>query len=139
MGCDFYIYIYLEIHHTNGISFYELPTKRGYYCDLDCGIYDSDDDEKDYYYNSIEYTKLYDDMKKLCLTPRKPLVIYDNNSFILPKFETKYLSIIQNKINKKNVEEYTRYEDTGSFTNMEQVIKVIKKEERYDSYDSESD
>jgi hypothetical protein len=137
MGCDFYIYVYLEIHHINGISYYELPTIRGYYCDLECGVFDSDDDEKDYYYNSKEYNKLYKNMKKICLTPRKPVVIYENNSFISPKLETKYLSIIQNKINNKNVEKYIRYKDTGIFTNMEQVIKVVKKEERYDPFDSE--
>ena len=38
MGCDYYIYVYLEIHHTNGISYYPLPTIRGYYCDLECVI-----------------------------------------------------------------------------------------------------
>jgi len=112
MGCDFYIFVYLEIQHINGISYYELPTIRGYYCDLDCGIYDSDDDVIDYYYNSIEYNTLYENMKKICLTPRKPVVIYDNNSFISSKFEIKYLAIIQNKINKKYVKKYTRYEET---------------------------
>ena len=132
MGCDFYIYVYLEIQHINGISYYELPTIRGYYCDLECGVYDSDDDEIDYYYNSIEYNALYENMKKICLTPRKPVVIYDNNSFISSKFEMKYLPIIQNKINKKYVKKYSRYEDTGIFTNIEQLIKVVKKEERYD-------
>lgn len=132
MGCDFYIYVYLEIHHINGISYCELPTIRGYYCDLECGVYDSDDDEIDHYYNSIEYNVLYENMKKICLTPRKPVVIYDNNSFITSKFEMKYLPIIQNKINKKYVKKYTRYEDTGGFTNIEQIIKVVKKEERYE-------
>ena len=125
MGCDFYIRVYLEIQHMNGISYCELPTIRGYYCDLECGVCDSDDDEMDYYYNSIEYDALYENMKKICLTPRKPVVIYDNNSFLSSKFETKYLPIIQNKIN-------SRCEDTGIFTNIEQIIKVVKKEERYD-------
>jgi len=132
MGCDFYIYVYLEIQHINGISYYELPTIRGYYCDLECGVYDSDDDEIDYYYNSIEYKALCENMTKICLTPRKPVVIYDNNSFISSKFEMKYLPIIQNKINKKYVNKYTRYEDTGVFTQIEQIIKIVKKEERYD-------
>jgi len=132
MGCDFYIHVYLEIQHINGISYYELPTIRGYYCDLECGVYDSDDDKIDYYYNSIEYNALYENMKKICLTPRKPVVIYDNNSFISSKFEMKYLAIIQNKINKKYVKKNSRYEDTGIFTNIEQIIKVVKKEERYD-------
>jgi hypothetical protein len=69
MGCDFYIYVYLEIQHTNGISYYQFPTIRGYYCDIECGIYDSDDDEEDYYYNSEEYETLYNNMKKMCVNP----------------------------------------------------------------------
>lgn len=44
----------------------------------------------------------------------------------------KYLPIIQNKINKKYVEKYPRHKDTGSFTSIQQIIKVTKKEERYD-------
>jgi hypothetical protein len=82
-------------------------------------------------YNSIEYNALYENMKKICLTPRKPVVIYDNNSFISSKFEMKYLSIIQDKIKKNCMKKYTRYEDTGVFTNIKQIIKVVKKEERY--------
>ena len=136
MGCDFYIYVYLEIEHNAGISYYEFPTIRGYYCDLECGIYDSDDDENDYYYNLSEYQLLYENMKKVCLTPRKPVVIYNNNSFISPKLEMKYLPIIQNKINKKYVKKYSRYEDTGIFTSIEEIINVVKKEERYDPYEA---
>jgi hypothetical protein len=131
MGCDFYIHIYLEIEHINGISYYQLPTIRGYYCDLECGICDSDDDENDYYYNSPEYKTLYENMKKICLTPRKPVVIYNNNEFITTKFQEKYLPIIQDKIKKKYVEKYPLYEDTGTFKNIGQVLRVIKKEERY--------
>ena len=139
MGCDFYIYCYLEIQHNTGISYYELPTIRGYYCDLECGVCDSDDDENDYYYNSTEYKTLYDNMKKMCLTPRKPVVIYNNNSFISQKFEIKYLPIIQDKINKTYLEKNHRYKDTGTFTSIEQVIKITKKEERYDPYDDDAD
>jgi hypothetical protein len=136
MGCDFYIYIYLEIQHNKGISYYEFPVIRGYYCDLECGICDSDDDENDYYYNSTEYNTLYENMKKLCLTPRKPVIIYSNNSFTEPKFEMKYLSIIQDKMNKKNVKKYHRYKDTADFTSIEQVIKITKKEDRYKVYEN---
>ena len=134
MGCDFYIYNYLEIHHIHGISYYQLPIILGYYCDLECGVCDSDDDENNYYYNSIEYKSLYENMKKTCLTPRKPVVIYNDNSFITPTLEMKYLPIIQNKINKKYVEKYTQYKDTGEFTKIEEIINVVKKEERYDSF-----
>jgi hypothetical protein len=44
----------------------------------------------------------------------------------------KYLPIIQNKIKKTYVEKYARYKDTGIFTSIEEIINVIKKEERYD-------
>jgi hypothetical protein len=134
MGCDYYIYDYLEIQHVNGISYYEFPTIRGYYCDLECGFYDSDDDENDYYFNSPEYETLYENMKKICLTPRKPVFIYNNNSFTSPKLEMKYLPIIQKKIKTKCVEKYARYKDTGIFTRIEEIIHVIKKEERYDPF-----
>lgn len=136
MGCDYYIYIYLEIQHTNGTSYYSLPTIRGYYCELDYGLVDSDDDANDHYYNSAEHESLYENMKKLCLTPRKPVIIYNNKSFITPRFETKYLPIIQDKINKKYVEKYYRHKDTGRFTSMDDIIAITKKEERYDPYES---
>ncbi len=134
MGCDFYVYVYLEIEHSNGISYYEFPTMRGYYSNIDCVICDSDDDENDYY-NSTEYKALYENMKKFCLMPRKPVIIYDNKQFISDKFKIKYLPIIQDKIHKKYVNKYSHYEDTGIFTNMEQIIKITKKEERYDPYE----
>lgn len=134
MGCDYYIYIYLEIEHSKGISYYRLPTIRGYYCDLDCGICDSDDDESDYYYRSTEFQTLYENMKKMCLTPRKPLVIYDNQSFRTPKLEQKYLPIIQDKLNKKYVEKPAIYKDTGTFTDISQIIKITRKEKRYDPW-----
>ena len=132
MGCDYYIYNYLEILHINGISYYELPTIRGYYCELECGVYDSDDDINDYYYNSTEYNTLYENMKKICLTPRKSVLIYNNNSFLSPKLQIKYLPIILNKIKNIYVDKYARYKDTGIFTSIEQIINVIKKEQRYD-------
>ena len=46
----------------------------------------------------------------------------------------KYLPFITDKINKQYVEKYPRYKDTGTFTSIEQVIKITKKEERYDPY-----
>ena len=136
MGCDFYIRIYLEIHHNNGISYYEFPTMRGYYCELDGIAFDSDNDNDNYndQDNSMqdEYETLYENIKRYYLTPRKPVVIYNNNSFLSSKCEMKYLPNIQDKINNKNGNKYCRYQDTGTFTSIEQVITVIKKEERYE-------
>jgi hypothetical protein len=132
MGCDYYICVYLEIQHTNGVSYYQLPTIRGYYCDLEYGVHDSDDDEHDYYYHSAEYQALYETYTKLCLTPRKPVVIYKNNAFTSNRFEMKYLPMIQYKLNKKYVETYSRYKDSGTFTSIEDVIQITKKEERHE-------
>jgi hypothetical protein len=132
MGCDYYINVYLEIEHINGISYCELPTIRGYFSDLECGVYDSDDEEKDIYYNSEEYSELYTNMIKLCLTPRKPVVIYCNNSFTNERFQDKYLQIIQNKLDKININEYSRFTDSGNFTNINEIIRINKKELRYE-------
>ena len=74
--------------------------------------------------------------KKLKKQGLIPVVIYNNNSFISPKLEMKYLPIIQNKINKKYVKKYSPYEDTGIFTSIEEIINVVKKEERYDPYEA---
>jgi hypothetical protein len=100
-------------------------------------VCDSDDDENDYYYNSIEYQLLYTNMKKLCLTPRKPVVIYDNNSFISSKLEMKYLPLIQNKINNTYLEKHIHchHKDTGMFTRIEEILQIVKKEERYDPFE----
>ena len=131
MGCDYYIHVYLEIEHTNGVSYLEFYSIRGYYCECECGIYDSDEEECDRYYNTPEHKAYYEHMTNICLTPRKPIVIYENKSFANRHFENKYAPIIRNKINNKKVEKDTRYKDTGKLTNMDQVIRITKKEDRY--------
>ena len=132
MGCDYYINVYLEIEHINGISYYEFPTIRGYYCELDCGIYDSDDEEEDHYYNSSEFNTIADLMVKISLTPRNPVVIYENNSFKTQHIEKKYLPKIEEIMHKKYDYRYPRYKDTGTFNSLDQVIKITKKEKRYE-------
>jgi hypothetical protein len=145
MGCDYYIDIYLEIEHSQGISYYDLPSKRGYYPELNYSFYDSDNDddnsdnsdnEKEQQEEENEYEKLYEMMKELALRPRKPVLLYKNNSFVKPKFETKYLPMIHNKLNHINLEDrHPIYEDTGSFSSLGEVITITKKEVRYDPYD----
>jgi len=131
MGCDYYIQKYLEIQHSKGISYYVFDVIRGYYLETECEDYDSDEDYNDCYYNSKKYKLFYENMIKMCLTPRKPIVIYDNNLFTREKFEVKYLPIVKEIINKKYNNKYPRYKDTGTLTNMEQIIKITKKEDRY--------
>lgn len=107
MGCDYYILIVLRIYYENYFLDIELTRERGYY------YYNFDEDEEDYedkvsnYINNI-------------LTPKmNPIVLYDNNNFLKPSFETKYKTIIDNQINKNNV----RWSD---------IRKIIKLEERYE-------
>lgn len=134
MGCDFYIHNILEIEHKNGISYYELPMRRGYYWELDNEYYDSDyDAEENNDNDKLElYNKIYDMMKEYLLTSKKPIIIYRNNSFVTKKLETKYLPFIYNKLNKIYVEDYCMYEDTGTFTEMSEIIRITKKEIRYE-------
>lgn len=133
MGSDFYIHIYLKIEHKNGISYYELPSPKGYFCELD-GIYDSDEEEEDCYYKTEIYKKLYEDMRKFCLTPRKDLVIFENNNFTKPQFEEKYLPMLKNKIKKKYIVKcgLKGEKDTGKFSDISEIIKVTKEETRYE-------
>lgn len=44
MGCDYYIYTYLEITHTGGICYYQLKKKLGYYSDFIVDTVYSDED-----------------------------------------------------------------------------------------------
>ncbi len=58
-------------------------------------------------------------MLNLCLTPRKSVIIYTKNKFINKKLEQKYLPIIQDELNKNDVD-------------ISQVIQISKIEFRYE-------
>ena len=131
MGCDYYIHEYLEIEHINGISYVELPLKRGDYPELECGIYDSDEEECNRYYNLPEFRKIQETVIKLCLLPRKPILIYENHEFVSKKMEEKYKTIIDKKMKHPNDDDdemCLKYTDTGIFTSMLEVIKITKKD-----------
>lgn len=156
--CDFYISAYLEIEHNQGISYYQLYTQCGFYCDFIRGgvndlyeksIYyqtiDRDDESNENKNNNVKiehaekykqltemYEEMYNILKEFTLSPRSPIVIYENNSFVTQKLETKYLPIVQNKLNKIYVNNLCLYEDTGSFTDIGEVIKITKKNEIID-------
>ena len=108
MGCDFYIYKYLEIEHKNGVSYYSLKDERGWFCELDISWNNSDyesdgNDDFDYSkrYMGKETAKLWDDMVKLCLTPREPMVLFENGKFMSKNMEKKYTQVLQDRINNK--------------------------------------
>lgn len=142
MGCDFYIYIYLEIEHFNGTAYMELPVKRGYFSELNGGYHDSEDDEGEMP-NQEDYYRLYAEIKRLELTPRPPLVIYEKDAFVSLHLEQKYRPIVEEQIqkyilsNQKEEEgeedKYKRREDIGippeSFF---EILKITRKEDRHE-------
>jgi hypothetical protein len=135
MGCDYYIYKYLVIEHKEGIAYYPLKPEKGYYPGLDISWYNSDSEDYDNKYREEEkeYSAFYNQMVKLCLTPRKPLILYENGRFLSPAAQDKYTKVLRNKINKKYINNMCIVEDTGGeFTSIDDVITVTKKEIRYE-------
>lgn len=133
MGRDFVIHVFLEIQHTNGTAYYELPNIAGYYDSFDCGgIYDSDEEEEDRYYNTEQYRELKQKYYDMCLTPRKPLVLYENGDYVKKQFKKKYLPMIKNKFKGVYMEEFCVCEDVGELRDICDIIKITKKEIRYE-------
>ena len=123
MGCDFYILVYIEIEIHTGISYYELPEIRGWFPDglgschsnSDC---ETDEDEE----IKQQYESVYDAMTELCLTPRKPFVLYENGKFISKKVEKKYLPFLHKKLEKKYASPWENDDDEDIY-----IQKIILK------------
>ena len=86
---------------------FELNREKCYY------YYQFDEDEEHYEDKISEY------INNILKPKMKPIMLYDNNNFIQPSFETKYKTIIDNEINKNNM----RWDN---------ICKIIKLEERYE-------
>lgn len=86
MGCDYYVVKCLCVYFNDIDNLrVELQRERGYFFE-----YDKDDDDYE--------AKLNEHIKK-CLTPKEPIIIYNNNKFNKSTFEISYKSIVENKIN----------------------------------------
>ena len=109
MGCDYYILKVLHIYYNdNDYLEFELDRERCYY------FYSYDSDEENYDNKVNEYIK---DI----LTPKmKPIILYSNNNFTNSLFETKYKTIIDNEINKNNMQ----------WCHIHKIMKVEKRYER---------
>jgi hypothetical protein len=119
MGCDYIVYIYLEIKHKEGIAYIELDNKKGWFCDCIEPDRDSDDEEENNERRYQEYIKIF-------LKPSfKPIMIYDNNRFLKQSFEDKYLHLIQQKAES---ERYWR--DIGTLLNLSDIQQIQKIEIR---------
>lgn len=108
MGCDYYIVKNLHIYYNdNTKSSVEIERDRGYY------YYDIDEDELDYEMKMEEYVQNM-------LTPKmKPIILYGDGGFVNIKYESKYKTLIEYEITKKN----KKWED---------IVKIIKVESRYE-------
>lgn len=108
MGCDFYIVKYLCIYYNDDTcESINVSKENGYY------YFDADSDEEN-------YEQKINDYKKNILKPQiKPIVIYDNNTFIKSCSENKYKTFIEDKIKDDN----KKWND---------ITKIIKLENRYE-------
>lgn len=118
MGCDFYVYTFLEITHKEGIAYIELSKKRGWYCDCLEPDMDTDDEEDNYRKKCDEYFEIF-------LKPSfNPIIIYDGERFLKHKYVTKYLQLIHQKVNGS----LKHYRDNGQllYINDIQLIRKIE-------------
>lgn len=129
MGCDYYIYKYLEIEHTRGISYYTLEQhQRGWYDEIHAGCDDSDDEDETKH-KACE--NLWNAVIQYHLTPKAPIPIMENGCFVTDTLREKYEPILRDKILKRYIGNAVLYEDTGVLTQLSEIIRVTKKEIRY--------
>ena len=121
MGCDYYINQFLRLEHPGGISYVELPSIRGYFCDCAWGMRDCDCDEHEVsYYHDPEYLELHAKVEAFMLKPRPETIIYTNGAFISETIQLKYQPLIDEKLQKI----YRR--------NMKDIVRIVKFEIRYE-------
>jgi hypothetical protein len=110
MGCDYYIYKNLVIYYNDTWrpSNITLSRDSGYF-------YYPDIDEDDPDYEKIINKSTNDQLK----SSMKDIIIYENNSFLIPNYELKYKYKIENEL-KNDKKEW------------KDIIKIVKSENRYE-------
>ena len=110
MGCDYYIIKVLQIFYEEDQYLeFELNRERSYY-----RYEDFDEDSEDYEVKLKEYIKN-------CLTVQiEPIFLYKDGTFNKELSEIKYKNIVENEINKYNMD----------FSKIKKIIKVEKRHER---------
>ena len=119
MGCDFYVYIYLEIEHTLGTAYYEMPVRRGYFSELNDGYYDSDNDESS---KKEEFKRLNSEIINFDMTPHLPLVIYEKDAFVSEHFKDKYGPLLEEQF-KNNLLKNQKYLDDPNYKSDDEEIE----------------
>lgn len=120
MGCDFFIYLYLEIKHSEGVCYIELNKRDDWFCDCLEPIMDSDDEEENYKKNCDTYIKQF-------LNPSfEPIMIYDGTRFLKQIYIDKYLDLIQQKASGL----YKYWRDSGILLDVNHIQQIRKIEIR---------
>jgi hypothetical protein len=109
MGCDYYILKLLQIYYNdNDFLEIELDRERGYYDDFQ---FDEDADDYD--------EKINEHIQQILIPKVDPIIIYKNNAFNKSSCESKYKTLVENKLKKYDKK-------------WEEIIKIIKVEERHE-------
>ncbi len=136
MGCDYYIYTYLEIIHTLGVCYFQLKTKRGYYTDFFENPDDSDDDfSEEESERKIKLEKIRKEYVETILTPTKPKTIYQNKAWTVKEYESKYKTYVDTWIdgNESPHKSGNHFEDWGEkLTDFSNILIIKKVEYRID-------
>jgi len=120
MGCDYYVYTYLEIKHREGLSYIELDRMRSWYCDCLEPNVDSDDEEENYEKYCFQYVESF-------LKPAfEPIMIYDGSKFLKQRYIEKYLNLIHEKT--LGTSDYWR--DEGKLLDVNHINQIRKIEIR---------
>lgn len=138
MGCDYYIYTYLEIKHTDGVCYYQLKRKRGYYSEFDVYPEDSDEDfSVEENERLVKLEKIRENYKDIILEPTKPKIIYNNGKWTCKEYESKYITYIDTYIDgsespyKKDDGYY--FKNSGeALTDFSNILEIQKVEYRID-------
>jgi hypothetical protein len=120
MGCDYYVYTYLEIKHKYGFAYIELNKKKGWFCDCIEPDKDSDDEDENFNHKLGQHIEIF-------LKPGfDPILIYDGENFLKEQFIMKYFNIIHEKIEKK----ITYWRDSGKINTVKDIQQIRKIEIR---------
>ena len=120
MGGDFFVYTYLEIKHSEGISYIELSYKQDWYCDCQEPDIDTDDEEQNYISRCDTY---YENFLK---PSYEPILIFDKGQFLKQNYIYKYFHFIQEKADGK----LKYWRDTGVLLDIRKIERIRKIEIR---------
>ena len=136
MGCDYFIYTYLEITHTLGVCYFQLKTKRGHYTEFHENPADSDEDfSGEESERKADLQKIKENYIDAILKPTPPKTLYFNKSWTAKEYEPKYKTYIDTYIegNESPYGSGNHFKDWGEkLTDFANILIIKKVEYRID-------